>query len=67
MVERTAHNGFVVGSNPTKLIAHLVKMVDTSDLKFDSDLSIGSSPIVSKPKWWKLVYTLGLGSSSFKV
>ena len=40
------------------LIARLVELVDTSDLKFDSFKSIGSSPITSmktvfiKPKWW---------------
>ena len=50
-------------------VAHLVKLVDTSDLKSDSFYkNIGSSPIMStlyfNTKMMKLADMLGLGSSS---
>ena len=47
----------------------MVELVDTSDLKSDSNKSIGSSPITSKiliAKMMELVDMLGLGSSSLK-
>ena len=46
----------------------LVELVDTSDLKSDSNKSIGSIPITNKlfkAKMMELVDMLGLGSSSF--
>ena len=49
-----------------------MELVDTSDLKSDSNKSIGSSPVTSKnikqkfAKMMELVDMLGLGSSSLK-
>jgi hypothetical protein len=46
--------------------ARLVELVDTSDLKFDSFMSTGSSPVASTlAKMVELVDMLGLGSSSY--
>ena len=65
----------VIGSNPIiSIFRSFGGMVDTSDLKFDSFESIGSSPVTSilfvlniksNTKMMELVDMLGLGSSSF--
>ena len=68
MVKHSSHEASNVGSNPAELI--LYKFMESSQVGKAPVFGTGtrgSSPLTPEAKVVELVYTLGLGSSSFGV